>query len=245
MPPIVPAVYGLRSGFVSTVEVPGQEGHDHRLRFGQLHDQHRAEGGEPNDLSSQPFNVSGLMNGIAKPTLPGGDPTRWPSSPKRLWRRSTARESDAYVCVPQQHQQGDQSRRLDSNRTSWRQARRHRLKPMPQPAQIVPGEVGMAFTYFETGKDLPDKGAAYEVTCLLGEVATLAVVPLRLASPTARGAVFGHQQDRQAVDPRIRPQQSGRSTFPADGQAVMSRTRRGRRRARCASRGPRARSVVG
>lgn len=118
---------------------------------------------KPKDVTPQPFNVSGLLNGDAKPTLPNGD----------------ADKVAVIAQAPVDKNGGTGSATLTfafRNNTdkaishvNWTATARAGGKLVAtgssqgtQPSQIAPGEVGMAFIYFEAGKNIPAAGATYE-----------------------------------------------------------------------------------
>jgi hypothetical protein len=117
------------------------------------------------DLTPQPFNVSGLLKGDAKPTLPDGDANKVAVIAQAALEKDSGMGS-ATLTFAFRNNTGEAVSHVD-----WTATARAGGKLVAtgssqgtQPAQIAPGEVGMAFIYFETGKDIPDSGSTYEFT---------------------------------------------------------------------------------
>lgn len=118
---------------------------------------------KPTNVSPQPFNVSGLLNGDAKPTLPAGDADKVAVIAQAPLEKDGGMGS-AILTFAFRNNTGEAVSHVD-----WTASARAGGKLVAtgssqgtQPAQIAPGEVGMAFIYFETGKDIPANGATYE-----------------------------------------------------------------------------------
>jgi hypothetical protein len=119
--------------------------------------------GKPKDVTPQPFNVSGLLNGDAKPTLPNGDADKVAVIAQAPLEKDSGMGS-ATLTFAFRNNTDEAISHVD-----WTATARAGGKLVAtgssqgtQPAQIAPGEVGMAFIYFESGNDIPDTGATYE-----------------------------------------------------------------------------------
>ena len=115
----------------------------------------RAEGGD-----SQPFNASGLLSGDANPEFPAGDTgkvavvAQAPIDKDKNFGSATLafafrNNTDAPISHVDWTATATAGGKLVATGSSQG----------TQPAWVAPGEVGMAFIYFETGNEIPDSGA--------------------------------------------------------------------------------------
>jgi hypothetical protein len=117
----------------------------------------------PKDVTPQPFNVSGLLNGDAKPDLPAGEGNKVAVIAQAPLEKDSAMGS-AILTFAFRNNTDKAISHVD-----WTATARAGGKLVAtgssqgtQPAQIAPGEVGMAFIYFDAGSDIPDNGVTYE-----------------------------------------------------------------------------------
>ena len=127
---------------------------------------------EPNspDAAPQPFNVSGLLNGDAKPTLPSGDANKVAVIAQAPLERTSGLDSATLTFAFRNNTDKAISH------VDWAATARDGGKLVAtgssqgtQPAQIAPGEVGMAFIYFDSGSDIPRNGAKFEFSAETSE----------------------------------------------------------------------------
>lgn len=146
---------------------------------------------KPKDVAPQPFNVSGLLNGDAKPELPGGDNDKVAVIAKAPLERSNALDS-ATLTFAFRNNTDEAISHVD-----WTATARAGGKLVAtgssqgtQPAQIAPGEVGMAFIYFESGKSIPRSGVKYEFSAETTEADTAPfnTAPLVVVEANRNGA---------------------------------------------------------
>lgn len=113
----------------------------------------------PKEVAPQPFNVSGLLNGDAKPTLSAGEvgkvaviaqgPLDLDSDTLLFAFRNNTADAISHV-------DWTATARADGKIVATGSSQG------TQPAQVAPGEVGMAYIYFETADAIPKTGATYE-----------------------------------------------------------------------------------
>lgn len=122
-----------------------------------------AEAPKPKDVTPKPFNASGLLKGDAKPTLPDGDANKVAVIAQAPIEKDSGLDSATLIFAFRNNTDKAVSH------VDWTATARAGGKLVAtgssqgtQPAQIAPGEVGMAFIYFDSGKEIPDHGAAYE-----------------------------------------------------------------------------------
>lgn len=115
------------------------------------------------DVTAQPFNVSGLLNGDAKPTLPAGEAGKVAVIAQAPLEKNDGMGS-ATLTFAFRNNTGEAISHVDWSATARADGKivATGSSQGTQPAQVAPGEVGMAFIYFETGKEVPDTGVTYE-----------------------------------------------------------------------------------
>jgi len=126
------------------------------------------------DATPQPFNVSGLLNGDAKPTLPSGDANKVAVIAQAPLERTSGLDSATLTFAFRNNTDKAISH------VDWTATARDGGKLVAtgssyassQPAQIAPGEVGMAVIQFESGSDIPRNGAKYEFSVETSEANT-------------------------------------------------------------------------
>lgn len=149
-----------------------------------------AERAKPKSVTPQPFNVSGLLNGDAKPKLPGGDDNKVAVIARAPLEKSSGFDSATLTFVFRNNTDKAISH------VDWTATARAGGKLVAtgssqgtQPAQIASGEVGMAFIYFEAGKSIPRSGAKYAFSAQTTEADTAAynTAPLAVGEANRNG----------------------------------------------------------
>jgi hypothetical protein len=125
------------------------------------------------DVEPQPFNASSLLKGDANPTLPAGEPGKVAVLAQAPLDKDNGMDSATLTFLFRNNTDKAISH------VDWTATARAAGKIVAtgssqgtQPAQIAPGEVGMAFIYFETGKEIPDSGATFEFSAETSEADT-------------------------------------------------------------------------
>lgn len=127
----------------------------------------------PKDVTPKSFNASGLLKGDAKPTLPDGDANKVAVIAQAPIEKVSGLDSATLIFAFRNNT--DEA----ISHVDWTATARAGGKLVAtgssqgtQPAQAAPGEVGMAFIYFDAGKDIPDHGATYEFSAETSEADT-------------------------------------------------------------------------
>lgn len=127
------------------------------------------ESTEAPKTSPQPFNVGGFLNGDAKPNLPEGEAGKVAviaQAPLEKDSLDAATLTFAFrnnTAEPISHVDWTANARANGKLVATGSSQG------TQPAVVAPGEVGMAFIYFEAGESIPDSGASYEFTAETSE----------------------------------------------------------------------------
>lgn len=128
---------------------------------------------EPKDVTPKPFNAGGLLKGDAEPTLPDGDANKVAVIAQAPIEKTSGLDSATLIFAFRNNTDAAISH------VDWTATARAGGKLVgtgssqgTQPAQIAPGEVGMAFIYFDSGKDIPEHGATYEFSAKTSEANT-------------------------------------------------------------------------
>lgn len=118
---------------------------------------------ESKDTSPKPFNAGGLLNGDAKPTLPDGEAGKVSVIAQAPVDKDSSMGS-ATLTFAFRNNTDKAISHVDFSATARADGKLVATGSSQgtQPAQVTPGEVGMAFIYFEAGNDIPDSGATYE-----------------------------------------------------------------------------------
>lgn len=122
-----------------------------------------SKAGEKVDTTPKPFNVSGLLNGDAKPTLPDGDAGKVAVIAQAPIDKDQDMGS-AILTFAFRNNTDKAISHVDFSATARANSKLVATGSSQgtQPAQVAPGEVGLGFIYFEAGNDIPATGATYE-----------------------------------------------------------------------------------
>ena len=144
-------------------------------------------------MAPKPFNASGLLNGDANPEFPAGDDDKvavvaqapidkdkdFGSATLTFAFRNNTDASISHVDWTATATAGGKLVATGSSQGT-------------QPAWVAPGEVGMAYIYFETGNEIPDAGATYEFTAETSDADTESynTAPLAVGEANRSGAAI-------------------------------------------------------
>jgi len=181
---------------------------------------------EPEAVSPQPFNVSGLLNGNAKPNLPAGEPGKVSVIAQAPLEKDDIGMGSAELTFAFRNNTEDAISHVD-----WTATARAGGKIVAtgssqgtQPAQIAPGEVGMAFIYFETGEKIPDNGATYEFSAETSEADTESynTAPLVVGEANRTGNAIVGEATNETGEPVVGPY--GAEVYCFAGNKLVGRT---------------------
>jgi hypothetical protein len=119
------------------------------------------------DAAPKPFNVSGLLKGDAKPTLPDGDAGKVAVIAQAPIDKDKDMGS-AVLTFAFRNNTDKGISHVDFSATARADGKLVATGSSQgtQPAQVAPGEVGMGFIYFDAGNDIPATGATYDTAPL-------------------------------------------------------------------------------
>ena len=113
--------------------------------------------------SVQPFNVGGYLAGNATPTFPAGEPGQVSIVAHGPLKKPG---SGAILPIAFRNNNGAAISHVDLSATARLNGKlvASGKSQGTTPAQVQPGEVGLAFIYFEDSKSMADTGLEYEFT---------------------------------------------------------------------------------
>ncbi|MEX0426056.1 hypothetical protein AB3X52_00375 [Nocardioides sp. DS6] len=158
-------------------------------------------------VTIKPFNASGYLAGNAKPTFPAGEPGQVSIVAQGPLNEDVA--GGAVLPIAYRNNTGAAISHVDLSATARLNGK---LVASGQsqgaaPAQVQPGEVGLAFIYFEDSKSMPDKGLKYEFTAdtMPADTSSYNTAPLTVGEATYNGSSIVGTADNKTGKPLTGP----------------------------------------
>jgi len=139
--------------------------------------------------SVQPFNVGGYLAGNATPTFPAGEPGQVSIVAHGPLKKPG---SGAILPIAFRNNNGAAISHVDLSATARLNGKlvASGKSQGTTPAQVQPGEVGLAFIYFEDSKSMADTGLEYEFTAetMPADTSSYNTAPLTVGEATYNGS---------------------------------------------------------
>lgn len=179
---------------------------------------------EPESVAPQPFNVSGLLAGDAKPELPAGEAGKVAVVAQAPLEKDMLDAATLPFVFRNNTDEAISHVDWTATATAGGKLVATGSSQGTQPAQIAPGEVGMAFIYFEAGKSIPDTGATYEFTAETTEADTSSynTAPLAVGEANRNGKKIVGSATNKTGKPVTGPY--GAEVYCFDGNNLTGRT---------------------
>lgn len=140
--------------------------------------------------SIKPFNAGGFLGGNANATFPAGQPGQ-----VTVFVAGPLEKDKSILPVAYRNNTGEAISHVDLTATARKNGRLVGTGESQGgiPAQLQPGEVGLAYIYFETAKSMPNTGVKYEFTTdtAPADTSTYNTAPLTVGEANRTGSSLG------------------------------------------------------